>query len=386
MSNRANDAESIQRQLVLTVSLKSSDMSNRANDAVSIQLRNLDGSILEEESDKKDGKEPTKEEIPEARDKAMRRWAAFFIMICGFAVFIDPLFCYVYVTKRDEMCISSDPKAVWAYFGLRIAIDVFYFIDIILFLCGRKCKKFGACCWKPRNEQNSTEISSEQVIKTWYLLRRFLVALPIPEVLVVCALYKDFDIFYAIFIIVPFQYTLRIYLIYGSESWHPIKDTTRRWLKPLSDLLPFILASHLFGALWYRLAIQRQIDCWKPHCEVLRGVNCTEIKDFACGTVWNVTHLQELCPTDSENKKVFDFGIYLYALQSNSTSSSNLPRRISQSFWWALRNLSSFGSNLQTSMHTLEIYFSILISISGMALFLVFLNSRVQVRDRLAFA
>ncbi|KAM5555153.1 putative cyclic nucleotide-gated ion channel 10 [Rosa sericea] len=323
MSNRANDAESIQRQLVLTVSLKSSDMSNRANDAVSIQLRNLDGSILEEESDKKDGKEPTKEEIPEARDKAMRRWAAFFIMICGFAVFIDPLFCYVYVTKRDEMCISSDPKAVWAYFGLRIAIDVFYFIDIILFLCGRKCKKFGACCWKPRNEQNSTEISSEQVIKTWYLLRRFLVALPIPE---------------------------------------------------------------LFGALWYRLAIQRQIDCWKPHCEVLRGVNCTEIKDFACGTVWNVTHLQELCPTDSENKKVFDFGIYLYALQSNSTSSSNLPRRISQSFWWALRNLSSFGSNLQTSMHTLEIYFSILISISGMALFLVFLNSRVQVRDRLAFA
>ncbi|XP_062001344.1 probable cyclic nucleotide-gated ion channel 10 isoform X2 [Rosa rugosa] len=285
----ANDAESIRGEWIATVS---SDMSDQANDAVSIQL-----------SRKKDGK------TLEARHKATRWWATVFFMICGFAVFIDPLFCYIYVIDRDNMRISSDPKAMWAYFGLRTTIDVFYFIDIIVFLCGGEGKKFGACCWKQENDQKST------VIEKCYLLRRILVALPIPE---------------------------------------------------------------LFGALWYRLAVQRQIDCWKPHCEVIRGNNCTRIKDFQIPKAINITHLQALCPTNSEDKKVFDFGIYLYALQPNSTCSSNLLQRISQSFWWALRNLSSFGENLQTSMHTLEIYFSIVISISGIALFVVCISATIK--------
>ncbi|XP_062000141.1 cyclic nucleotide-gated ion channel 1-like [Rosa rugosa] len=51
---------------------------------------------------------------------------------------------------------------------------------------------------------------------------------------------------------------------------------------------------------------------------------------------------------------------------------------MSQSFWWALRNLSSLGSNLQTSLYTMEIFLSVMISISGMVLFLVYLNARVQ--------
>ncbi|XP_062001343.1 cyclic nucleotide-gated ion channel 1-like isoform X1 [Rosa rugosa] len=349
----ANDAESIRGEWIATVS---SDMSDQANDAVSIQL-----------SRKKDGK------TLEARHKATRWWATVFFMICGFAVFIDPLFCYIYVIDRDNMRISSDPKAMWAYFGLRTTIDVFYFIDIIVFLCGGEGKKFGACCWKQENDQKST------VIEKCYLLRRILVALPIPEVLVVCAPFiNNSDPFYAIFVIVPFQYTLRIFLIYGGERWSLINETTQAMLKPLLVLLPFILASHLFGALWYRLAVQRQIDCWKPHCEVIRGNNCTRIKDFQIPKAINITHLQALCPTNSEDKKVFDFGIYLYALQPNSTCSSNLLQRISQSFWWALRNLSSFGENLQTSMHTLEIYFSIVISISGIALFVVCISATIK--------
>ncbi|KAL6130951.1 hypothetical protein ACLB2K_069329 [Fragaria x ananassa] len=92
----------------------------------------------------------------------------------------------------------------------------------------------------------------------------------------------------------------------------------------------------------------------------------------------NTTHVQELCPTKDADPKIFDFGIYLYAVQSNVTCSSLLSQKISLSFWWALRNLSSFGSNLYTSKDTLEILFSVVISICGMALFLVYLNARVQ--------
>ncbi|XP_040375159.1 putative cyclic nucleotide-gated ion channel 13 isoform X2 [Rosa chinensis] len=304
-------------------------MSNQV-DNVSIDLRNLDRINLLGEFDKENGGQrstsakPVKE-IIKAPANGMHKWNTFFIIVCSFAVFIDPLFCYINVIVEDHMCFIYDMKLLWTYIGLRMVVDVFYAVDIIIYFCGifkrRKGKKLWAC-WKSRNNQKN-EVPWKQVIKRWYsmllpILPGILVALPIPE---------------------------------------------------------------LFGALWYRLAVQRQIDCWKPYCKTVPGNRCKKTGNFQCGYNYplvNITLLQELCPTKDENSKVFDLGIYSYALHSNVTNSLNLPRRMSQSFWWALRNLSSFGSNLITSTQLLEIIFSVAISISGMALFLVYLNARVQ--------
>lgn len=97
----------------------------------------------------------------------------------------------------------------------------------------------------------------------------------------------------------------------------------------------------VFGAMWYYLATQRQMDCWEPHCKTILGYECKTIYDYVChnNKTVNSTFLQNLCPTNNEDKKVFDFGVYLYAVQSKTTGPFNLPRRVSQSFWWALRNL-----------------------------------------------
>ena len=84
------------------------------------------------------------------------------------------------------------------------------------------------------------------------------------------------------------------------------------------------------------------MDCWQPHCEAILGYECNKIYDFVCDDYnekVDSEHVQKWCPTKNEDKIVFDFGIYWYALQSKTTGSFNLPRRISQSFWWALRNL-----------------------------------------------
>ncbi|XP_050387981.1 cyclic nucleotide-gated ion channel 1-like [Argentina anserina] len=94
---------------------------------------------------------------------------------------------------------------------------------------------------------------------------------------------------------------------------------------------------------------------------------------------YNISNWDALCSVNDTEPKIFDFGIYLYALQSDVVSDEEpVSRKMFQSIWWALRNLSSFGSNLNSSMGTLEIFFSASISITGMALFLVFLNARVQ--------
>ncbi|KAM1587262.1 hypothetical protein EV1_026253 [Malus domestica] len=139
--------------------------------------------------------------------------------------------------------------------------------------------------------------------------------------------------------LIPFQYILRAYNYYKwLDRRANVETVPRRFLKAILDFVPFIIASHLYGSLWYFFAVVQHITC--------------------------------------EGKENCDYGIYKYA--KSVLTSRYLPRKILHCSWWGLRNLSSFGSNLETSFDTIQIIFSVVISISGLILFLVYLNSRVQ--------
>nr|POE80363.1 cyclic nucleotide-gated ion channel 1 [Quercus suber] len=75
------------------------------------------------------------------------------------------------------------------------------------------------------------------------------------------------------------------------------------------------------------------------------------------------------------NTTLFDFGIFLDALQSGTVASKDFPRKFAYRFWWGLRNLSSVGQNLQTSTYIWETLFAVLISICGLLLFLYFIGN-----------
>ncbi|KAM2811965.1 hypothetical protein COP1_044541 [Malus domestica] len=139
--------------------------------------------------------------------------------------------------------------------------------------------------------------------------------------------------------LIPIQYILRAYNHYKWLDRHVnVETVTRRFLKATLDFLPFIIASHLYGSLWYFFAV---------------------LSMSACGG-------KSDCPSG-----IFESAHYSTVLRSR------LPGRILQSFWWGLQNLSSFGSNLKT-IGLAETMFSIVICISGLIIFLVYLNSRVQ--------
>ncbi|KAK9912689.1 hypothetical protein M0R45_036539 [Rubus argutus] len=310
-------------------------------------------------------------------------WNTVFTISCALAIFVDPWYLYAahVIHHTEYKCWERDLSLLWTYIGLRSAVDVFYVID---FLTSLRVIRFGS----------KAVTAPTHKLPKLHVLYLILVGFPLPEGLILLSskclgvIKYDGDLTYALMISTPIQYSLRVYHIYESlRQRRPILKTgIGKWLlQAIMDFLPFILASHLFGALWYRLAIQRHIDCWKRHCVILLGDHCKSNRshDFYCEDrsppiIGNLSKWDELCPVKEADPEVFDFGIYLYALQSNVTRSTNVARRMSQSFWWALRNLSSFGSNLQTSMNTVEIILSVLISISGMALFLVYLNARVQ--------
>ncbi|KAM2407546.1 hypothetical protein ACFX1X_026710 [Malus domestica] len=182
-----------------------------------------------------------------------------------------------------------------------------------------------------------------------------------------------------------------------------VETGSRKVLKAMLDLLPFIIASHLYGSMWYFFALSREIACWDDYVShhVHFGVSHhVHGNSFYCNYSERAKDMYSLRVNDdirmganlscavelpkNMTSLPFDYGIYLYALQSNMKTSEDLPRKILQCFWWGLRNLSSFGSNLQTSFYAPEIFFSVVISISGLALFLVYLNSRVQGFQKIA--
>ncbi|KAH7538198.1 hypothetical protein FEM48_Zijuj03G0173400 [Ziziphus jujuba var. spinosa] len=129
------------------------------------------------------------------------------------------------------------------------------------------------------------------------------------------------------------------------------------------------------GALWYFLAVEQETTCWGQACKTHGG--CVDTS-FVCNdntTPRNLIILNEFCPINPPNATVYDFGIFLDGLQSGMQASTDFPKKFVQCFWWGLRNLSSFGQNLDTRNHAWESMFAALISITGLLLFLYLIGN-----------
>ncbi|KAG9154474.1 hypothetical protein Leryth_020504 [Lithospermum erythrorhizon] len=129
-----------------------------------------------------------------------------------------------------------------------------------------------------------------------------------------------------------------------------------------------MLASHVLGAFWYLLSIEREVTCWEKACA----------DDSACrraSLYCDLDHsnfqqfLNASCPIEPPNTTRFDFGIFLEALNSGVVESRDFPQKFFNCFWWGLQSLSSLGQNLETSTYVFEICFAVFISIAGLVLF-----------------
>nr|XP_011470223.1 PREDICTED: cyclic nucleotide-gated ion channel 1-like [Fragaria vesca subsp. vesca] len=185
-----------------------------------------------------------------------------------------------------------------------------------------------------------------------------------------------------------FQYLPKIYRIY--LSCKKLKQTGI-WARGSFNFFLYILASHVLGAFWYFLSVQRETSCWHDACgeqSEHSHAKCT-FTNYYCDDRLEidegyVTFLNENCPAvKPSNTSEFDFGIFLHALESGSTHSTDFSKKFFYSFWWGLRNLSSLGQNLETSTYEWENCFAIVISLIGLLLFL-YLIGNVQTYMQLA--
>nr|XP_048326821.1 cyclic nucleotide-gated ion channel 1-like [Ziziphus jujuba var. spinosa] len=229
--------------------------------------------------------------------------------------------------------------------------------------------------------------SPTRTLSPYFISTDFIGVIPLPQVLILFLYSKrrgprTLDIRRLLDFLVFAQYVLRIVRTYLSTK--ELKRTPRApdpLVNGLLNLFLYVTASHVLGAFWYFLSAQRQIGCWRRACRRHDGCDSAT---FDCNenTLANRTFLNDFCHVDPPNATVFDFGIFLDALQTDMLDPMDFPKKFFQCYWWGLRNLSSFGSNLDTSTFAWETWFAILVSVIGLLLFL-YLIGNLQVCRKL---
>ncbi|KAE8674404.1 putative cyclic nucleotide-gated ion channel 8 [Hibiscus syriacus] len=157
------------------------------------------------------------------------------------------------------------------------------------------------------------------------------------------------------------------------------------WAGAAYYLLLYMLCSHIVGAFWYWVAVERNDTCWQKACKDIGIGNCTKTFLY-CGlqvgegyNKWTDIRdsvLEKRCPADEDNNNPpFDFGIFTQALSCGVVSSTKFFSKYCYCLWWGLQNLSTLGQGLQTSTYPGEVIFSIALAIFGLILFALLIGN-----------
>ncbi|XP_076893021.1 putative cyclic nucleotide-gated ion channel 5 [Bidens hawaiensis] len=328
----------------------------------------------------------SKKKIFDPQDNTLLTWNKFFVVSCIFAVSVDPLFFYLPVFDHSNTCLGIDRKLAIIATTLRTIIDSFYLIHMAL--------QFRTAYIAPSSRvfgRGELVINPAQIARRylrWYFIIDFLSVLPLPQIVIWRYLHRSrgSDVLstkQALFFMVLLQYIPRFARIVPLTS--ELKRTAgviaeTAWAGAAYYLLLYMLASHIVGAFWYLLSIERNDTCWQQACEK-SGHDTSFLycgNDYMSGYVdWrNVSSsvLTENCTPDGDNPP-FDFGIFKQALSSGIVSSQKFVLKYCYCLWWGLQNLSTLGQGLQTSTYAGESLFSITLAISGLILFALLIGN-----------
>ncbi|XP_028775185.1 protein CNGC15a [Neltuma alba] len=318
----------------------------------------------------------TEKLVLDPRGPRVNRWNKIFLIACLVSLFVDPLFFYLPVAKKDK-CIDLSPRLEVSLTIIRSMVDAFYIFQIYV--------RFQTAYVAPSSRVfgRGELIIDPSRISSKYLQRDFwldiMAAQPFPQVLIwlVIPNLKCSQMITSRHILrlaTIFQYLLRLYLIFPLSS-QIVKAKgvmmEKAWAGAAYHLVLYMLASHVLGSCWYLLAIERQEECWKkvctlqrPHCQYYY-LECGSVGDPDRVAWFRASNVSGLC---DPNNNFFQFGIFADALTLGITGSEFFIKYF-YCLWWGLRNLSSLGQNLLTSTHVAEINFAVIIAILGLVLF-----------------
>ncbi|KAK9933184.1 hypothetical protein M0R45_020388 [Rubus argutus] len=312
---------------------------------------------------------------------SVRRWSITFQLFCLLVLSVDPLFCYILVVNVDNKCLTLDKTLGSITIVSRFCIDFFYTIHVIVRFRTSIDTLSKEESRKDRSDDEHRAIARRRLLLYLYFTVDILVVLPFPQVVVFSVIPKinEARVFKAtkpLNFIVIIQYMIRVVRICSL-----LREVTRVFCilteSVLANLYLIMLTSHIFGAFWYLFSIERKVECWREDCNNHGVGYCSLYCDDNFSRASSTFIQDDFCSTKAANSTLFDFGIYIDAIESGVLDSADFLHKISYCFWWGLQNLSSFGQGFKTSSNLLEIYFAVVVSISGTVIF-AFLFGNIQ--------
>ncbi|KAM1183929.1 hypothetical protein ACFX19_002220 [Malus domestica] len=324
---------------------------------------------------------------------SLQTWNRIFVVSCIFAVYLDPFFFYIVIIDQDNKCLQMDKTLSIVACLMRSLTDVIFLVHLIYEICysvqnskPNTLKNYSDKKSKIREliDQVAMKIAQKMPWLSVSMVTDFFALIPLPQLLIVVMFYTMKGSGFVehkkvLNFLLLCQYFPRIYRIYLSAK--VFKMANGIWVKGLYNLFLYILASHVLGAFWYFFSIQRELSCWHKACvnHSIDPKGC--VNTFYCEsrstTARKITFLNEHCPLDTPDGALspFNFGIFLDSLKNQNTERTKFGKKFFYSFWWGLRNLSNFGTNLTTSTYVWENLFAILISVVGLLLFLYLIGN-----------
>lgn len=305
-------------------------------------------------------------------------WNRIFLFSCFLALFIDPLYFYVpkIVYGDTYSCVGTDTHLTIIITFFRSIADLMYVIHIIM--------KFRTAFVKTSSTLRvfgrGDLVTDPKEIAWKYLRSDFAIdvvaALPLPQIIV---WYVIPAIKYSgaehnnniLVLIVLAQYLPRLYLIFPL-TYEIVKATgvvaKTAWEGAVYNLLLYLIASHVLGALWYLLSVDRQTACWKMSCRNETGCNIRYLDCDTPNQTWaSTTGIFSSCNA-SDDSITFDYGMFQPAL-SNQAPAQGFLRKFFYSLWWGLQNLSCYGQTLSVSTYIGETLYCIFLAVLGLVLF-----------------
>ncbi|KAJ7945889.1 Cyclic nucleotide-gated channel [Quillaja saponaria] len=311
------------------------------------------------------------------------RWNHIFFFACVFALFLDPLYFYFpIIGSNNPACMDIDiPLGVLVTLFRTIA-DFFFLFHMVL--------KFRTAFVSPSSRVfgRGDLVMDPYQIAIHYLKTDFLIdlaaSLPLPQLVtwfVIPALKNPTAAHanHALSLIVLLQYVPRFFQVFPLQR-QIIKTNgviaKTPWTGAAYNLCFFMLASHILGASWYLLSIQRQYECWSDVCKTEKNathspscsprfLDCSSLENPERQSWMKITKVVISCDAKNDN---FQFGMFSDAF-TNEVASSRFSEKYFYCLWWGLKSLSSYGQTIQASTFISETLFSSFICIAGLILF-----------------
>ncbi|KAK8966907.1 putative cyclic nucleotide-gated ion channel 18 [Platanthera guangdongensis] len=317
------------------------------------------------------------------------KWNRVFLVACLVALFLDPLYFYL-MFMGGPACMSIDPGLGIIVTFFRTVADLFYLAHMVL--------KFRTAFVAPSSRVfgRGDLVRDPRQIAMRYLKKDFVLdlaaMLPLPQILIwfvipavssSSANHTNNTLSMIVFI----QYIPRFLLIFPLNE-RIVKATgvvtKDAWAGAAYNLLLYMLASHILGASWYLLSMERQYTCWLTECGKENGsmnmpmcnpsfLDCSNLELPERKAWMNATSVISSCDATSSGVK-FNFGMFSDALTDEVVGATFMSKYF-YCLWWGLRNLSSYGQNLTTSTYIGETSFAILICLVGLVLFALLIGN-----------